>query len=329
MSNPQPLAGLGEPLVHEGLDGWLFLRAGSNFVTSLYDREKGNLPDAKIARWRRLIEERSERCRKYDIANAHIVVPDKLTIYGELQSDPLVDPDLAPAIRLAEQLRASPAAEYYVDLVTPMRTAKSSTDVYWKTDTHWTPEGCHLAYTLLCDRLQLETEPHLLERPSQSYPAQLDLGWRTTPPRWETMRKYDFLQKARRVSINRITAYLEDPAYLEEFHVCARALFHNPTARNDCSILLVGDSYSRPSSESLTAMLAETCRSVEFVWSNTIDWLMVRRRRPDILIVQIAERFLARLPDDRRPWWLAELRQVARAQMRALERRRQARGSPD
>lgn len=314
----------GDAFVHEGADGWLFLRAGSNFVTSLYQREGGGLPDAKLALWRRQIEARAERCRKWGVANAHIIVPDKLTIYGDYQSAPMVDPDLAPAIRLDEQMRASGALAHYVDLVGPMRTQRTSAQLFWQTDTHWTPAGCHLAYLLLCERLGLDPEPDLLARPHHTYPAQLDLGWRLEPPRWEDVTRYDYLQKARRVWINRVTRYLEDPAYQEEFHVCARARFANASARNDRSVLLIGDSYSRPSVDALTAMLAETVRSVEFVWSSAVDWNFVRWLRPDILIVQTAERFLARAPDDRTPLWWSEWRQVARAQRRARERRRAA-----
>ena len=137
----------------------------------------------------------------------------------------------------------------------------------------------------------------------------MDLGWRVQPPRWEKVRKYNYIQKSERNWVNSVTAFLEDPYYKEEFHTYARARFVNASARNNCSALIFGDSYSRPSPDALTGMLAETMRSVEFIWSSSVDWTLVNRMRPDILIVQTAERFLARLPNDRRSLRLAEARQ--------------------
>jgi alginate O-acetyltransferase complex protein AlgJ len=310
--------------VHEGKDGWLFLRGGTNFVSSLYSRDSGNLPDARIALWRELIERRTARCKALGIECVHVVVPDKLTIYGDFQAEPLVDPDQAPAIRLARQLQSSPALDSYLDLVGPMRAQRETWDIYWRTDTHWSPEGCHLAYSALCDRLRLDPEGDLLDRPHETLSAPMDLGGRVEPMKWETVRKYDFARKASRVWTNRVTRYLEDPAYQEEIHVGARSRFCNPDARNRKSVLVVGDSYARPGPEALTGMLAETVRSLEFVWSSEIDWFMVMKIRPDILIVEIAERFLALLPKDRRPLWLLELRQIARAYRRRRERARAA-----
>jgi alginate O-acetyltransferase complex protein AlgJ len=310
--------------VHEGQDGWLFLRGGTNFVASLYSRDSGNLPDARIALWRQLIERRTARCRALGIACLHVVVPDKLTIYGDRQATPLVDPEHAPAIRLAQQLQSSPAADSYLDLVGPMRAQRESCDLYWRTDTHWSPEGCHLAYSALCERLRLVPEDGLLDRPHQTLSAPMDLGGRVEPMRWETVRRYNFAQKSSRVWTNRVAQFLEDPAYQEEIHIGARSRFLNPTARNEKTALLVGDSYSRPGLDSLTGMLAETVRSLEFVWSSEIDWFLVKRTRPDILIVEIAERFLAMLPRDNRSLWLLELRQIARAHRRRRENARAA-----
>lgn len=315
-------------LVHEGRDGWLFLQGGTNFVTSLYSRESGNLPDTKLARWRDLIEERARRCATLGIACAHIVAPDKLTIYGDFQSEPLVDPACAPAVRLAEMMARSPAAGAYVDLVAPMLGHRAR-DLYWRTDSHWRPEGCDLAYRALCGRLELAVEEDLLLRPFREYDAVMDLGGRLTPPRWEKVRKHDYPRNARRVWVNRVTRYLEDPAFMEEIHVGARARFENAAAPNAQRALLVGDSFSGPSGGALTGMLAETVRSLDFVWSSSIDWSLVKALRPDILIFEIAERFLAAPPNDGASMRMLEWRQVWRAERRRFARWREKRRRDD
>lgn len=318
MGAPAPPAA--PALVHVGREGWLFLQGGANFVTSLYARESGNLPDRKLALWARLIEVRARRCAELGIRCAHVVVPDKLTIYGEFQAEPLVDPRLAPAVRLAEMMAQSSEGAAYLDLVAPMLRDRAQADLYWRTDTHWSPEGCFLTYRALCDRLGLTTASGMLERPFRDYDAIMDLGGRLSPPLWEKVRKYDYARDSRRVWVNRVTRYLEDPAFMEEIHVGARARFDNPRAPNAQRVLLVGDSYCGPSSGLLTGMFAETVRSLDFVWSSSLDWSLVKALRPDVLIVQIAERFLAAPPQNGVSTRMLEWRQAWRAQQRRYAR---------
>lgn len=318
MGAPAPPAA--PALVHVGREGWLFLQGGANFVTSLYARESGNLPDRKLALWARLIEKRARRCAELGIRCAHVVVPDKLTIYGEFQAEPLVDPRLSPAVRLAEMMAQSSEGAAYLDLVAPMLRDRAQADLYWRTDTHWSPEGCFLTYRALCDRLGLATANGMLERPFRDYDAIMDLGGRLSPPLWEKVRKYDYARDSQRVWVNRVTRYLEDPAFMEEIHVGARARFSNPSAANVQNMMLVGDSHCNPSASGLTAMLAETMRSLEFIWWGAIDWAHVKSRRPDILVFVIAERFLAAPPRDGGALWALELRQAVTAHLRRFAR---------
>ncbi len=64
------------------------------------------------------------------------------------------------------------------------------------------------------------------------------------------------------------------------------------------SLLVFGSSYSGYGGLGLTSMLAETFRRVDFVWSAEVDWDLVARLRPAILLTESAERYMARLPDD-------------------------------
>ena len=45
-------------------------------------------------------------------------------------------------------------------------------------------------------------------------------------------------------------------------------------------------------------MLSETFRNVHFVWSTGLDWDLIERIRPNIVITEIAERFMSTLPKD-------------------------------
>ncbi len=315
-----------EDMIHHGLEDWLFLTGGSNYVTTLYDRDGGNLPDRTLSAWRRLIEERRKKCDSLSIRYAHVVIPDKLTIYGHKQAKAMVDPDLAPALRLQDMLAAGPAAESWIDLVSPMRAPRDRVDLYWKTDTHWTPEGCVLAYGQLCRRLGLECCDDPYTGPRNEFHARMDLGVKLDPARWEHVREYDFAGSARRVFINNVGSVLEDPSFGSEIHLGSRSIFENEKARNPSRILIFGDSYASQRANFLTGLLAETARRVEFIWSSSVDWRLVKKTRPDMLITEIAERFMTIVPRDRLVLRALEARQMFRVRRRQLSRWLAARG---
>lgn len=307
-------------MIHDGLDGWLFLTGGSNYVTTLYDRDVGNLPDKTLSAWRRLIERRQEKCAALGIGYAHVVIPDKLTIYGHKQAKALVDPDLAPSLRLQGMLAAGPAADSWIDLVTPMRAKRDIVDLYWKTDTHWTPEGCVFAYERICERLGLKFIRDPYAGPRKEFHARMDLGLKLEPERWEQVREYDFAGAARRVFVNKVGEILENPAFGSEIHLGSRSIFENEGARNPLRIMLFGDSYASQRANFLTGLLAATAQRVEFIWSSSLDWRHVEKCKPDILITEIAERFMTIVPRDRLVLRALEARQIFRARRRQFSR---------
>jgi hypothetical protein len=307
-------------IVHEGLDGWLFLTGGSNFVTTLYQRDGGHLPDGALRRWRDAILERSRRCGELGIRYAHLIVPEKLTIYGHKQAAALVDPELAPSIRLRDMLADAAGASFMVDLVAPMRAVRDEIDLYWRTDTHWTPQGCLLGYRRLCEALSLRPFDEPLARTFREYAAVMDLGGKLDPVGWETIREYEWTSNATRVHANGVARILETPEFGGEIHVGSHVKFVNRTAPNGQKLLLFGDSFSSQRGNLLTGLLAETLREVDFIWSANIDWAHVRETRPDLVVTQIAERYMALPPNDNFNLRLTEWRQIARAKTKRLRR---------
>jgi alginate O-acetyltransferase complex protein AlgJ len=201
-----------DSFVHKGRDGWLFLVGGSNSVSSLYDRNSVLAGDDTIRKWADLIEQRARRFEQMGIQYVHINVPEKLTIYGDkLWDPPIVDWRLSPVVRLREMLAQSPYGHVWLDLIEPFTTAPNKDDLYFKTDSHWSGEGCYSAYSLLCERIGLEPEPDLLNRAHQSIDGKLDMGSKFDPPIYEPAKFYDFRMKTQRVYSNAIARYLETP----------------------------------------------------------------------------------------------------------------------
>ena len=302
------------PIVYEGKDGWLFLIGGTNAIGELYDRSAALLPDAKLQRWVHLIEARARRFERMGIQYVHVSVPEKLTIYDNRLHDPIVDWRLSPAMRLRGMMRASKYADVWLDLIGPLRAARDRQELYYRTDTHWKAEGCFLAYTLLCGKIGLTPDPTLLERAYRDLEAVLDLGMKMEPAISERVKFYDFARHSARSYSNVIAKYLDTVTENALVHVGSHVRYKNESPGiAQKKILIFGDSYASQRTDALTGMLAETARDVEFVWSSNLDWVYIKRAQPDVVIYELAERFLTLLPGDR----LSLRRTVARQTLKA------------
>jgi alginate O-acetyltransferase complex protein AlgJ len=286
--------------VYEGQDGWLFLTGGSNSIGALFDRDAPLLNDAKLQQWAELTKERARRLERMGIQFVHISIPEKLTVYdNKLHDPPIVDWRLSPAMRLGEMLQRSQYARVWLDVIGPLRAARDERQLYYKTDTHWTPEGCFLAYNLLCEKIGLYADPTLLTRPYREVESVLDLGLKMEPPIYERLRLYDFIQHSASRYRNSIARYLDTITASAIVHVGSHVAYRNdsPSAAKK-KILIFGDSYASQGPGGLTAMLAETAREVEFIWSSNLDWAYIKRARPDIVIYELVERFMTIVAND-------------------------------
>jgi alginate O-acetyltransferase complex protein AlgJ len=303
------------PWVYEGQDGWLFLIGGSNSIGALYDRNAPLLDDAKLQQWVKLIEGRARRLERMRIEYVHISIPEKLTLYdNKFHDPPIVDWRLSPSMRLREMMQRSPYARVWLDLVDPFRAARDDIQLYYRTDTHWTPEGCFLAYKLLCEKIGIAPELTLLARPRREVESVLDLGLKMEPLVYEQLRLYDFTKDSQKTYRNVIAQYVDTVTANALVHVGSHIRYKNsnPSAANK-RILIFGDSYASQRPDGLTAMLAETAREVEFIWSSNLDWAYIKRAQPDIVVYDLVERFMTIVANDR----LSLRRTVARQVLKA------------
>jgi hypothetical protein len=303
------------PWVYEGQDGWLFLIGGSNSIGALYDRNAPLLDDAKLQQWLKLIEGRARRLERMRIEYVHISIPEKLTLYdNKFHDPPIVDWRLSPSMRLREMMQRSRYARVWLDLVDPFRAARDDIQLYYRTDTHWTPEGCFLAYKLLCQKIGIAPELTLLARPRREVESVLDLGLKMEPLVYEQLRLYDFTKDSQKTYRNVIAQYVDTVTANALVHVGSHIRYKNsnPSAANK-KILIFGDSYASQRPDGLTAMLAETAREVEFIWSSNLDWAYIKRAQPDIVVYDLVERFMTIVANDR----LSLRRTVARQVLKA------------
>jgi alginate O-acetyltransferase complex protein AlgJ len=288
---------MNHPDVHIGRDGWLFLIGGTNRAMTQYRRNPAWW--WRLWRWRKLIEARASRCERLGIMFLQVVVPEKLTIMSDKCAARIVDPALAPAVRLASLMAQSPASSHYVDLVPVLSEGVRNEELFLRTDPHWNYKGCYVGYKRICAALRVKPRDDLLDRPFLEFDAPGNLGGKLTPPVTEYVRVHCAIKDATRRSVNELVTRYNDRGGKGPVRG-SQAIYENLAAQADPRRLLIfGDSNSNFDPTQLTGMFAETFREVHFVWSSSLDWRLIEELKPDILIAEIAERFLKRVVDDK------------------------------
>ncbi|MCJ2041228.1 hypothetical protein MKK55_20060 [Methylobacterium sp. J-059] len=281
--------------IHEGRDGWLFLIGGSNDVMQRY---RGTLRQWWTLRgWTRLITARAARAAGLGIRCVQLIVPEKLSVYDHKTIDLRYDPARASTRRLARKLAGQAT---YLDLLGPFRAARDGpVPLYLKTDTHWSAEGCLLAYRELMRALAAVPPADIGTRPVLVTERVMDLGAKLPGRPAERLVRPQIHRDAVRVETGALLAASEEAGTEVDLHVGAHVVYRNANpAADPRRVVLFGDSYAHFAPMLLTGLLAESFAEVHFVWSSSFDWAYVERVRPDILLFELAERFLARLPAD-------------------------------
>lgn len=291
-------------IVQEGKDGWIFLTGGTNNVLKLYSSSEG-LEQQIIDSWVDLIVSRQETLSKLGICYLHLFAPEKLSVYPEYFNTDLQDASFHPLGRFSSSYQKAcsqtSSGNRFVNPLNYFEKQKKFFQLYWKTDSHWRFEGCYCAYQLICSSLGVQAVQDLHTRPFSEGMVTFDLGGKLDPIVREKGRFYHLIKNAQRVGVNSIVEYKEANNLENEgrLHVGSNVIFRNEDA-NVCrkKVILFGDSFSEYRTTLLSGMLAETFEEFHFVWSTSLDYSYIERVKPDIVLSECAERFMARVPAD-------------------------------
>lgn len=278
-------------LVSKGSSGWLFLTGGSNRVLDIY--KSNNIPKNWSENWRSLLSDRAKKLSDRGIEYYHVSAPEKLAIYNGFAPVELgVDWKCSPTLKLAALMQGSDVN--YINPVMYLREQSEKYKVYHKTDSHWTFTGAYCAYQLLMSKMQLSHNVSVLTHRNKLVECVLDLGGKFPEKPKELISFYSLSESARRVWVNDLVKYKESKGLDNSIglHVGCSVEFENDSPLHDLRVLIFGDSFSEYRPHLLTGILAETFRSVRFVWGMNLDFDIVDEFKPNILISESAERFM-------------------------------------
>lgn len=285
---PPPGARSADGIAIVGHEGWLFLCGGSNANLGQYVGEVKMEP-GWLGKWQEAVHRREGAARELGLATALLVVPDKLAVYEEHYPEELrpVGP------RPVERLLAEGELPIFYPLADLRAAAAAGEEVYMRTDTHLTFRGNQLLAASVMDALGVQDQPDLSTLPLRTYPVSGDLGSKFEPPIVGIVREPGSLHNARIVADNRAEIAAVDG------HIGTRRVFHNEEAPDPRVAVVFGDSFgfAAPNYQGVSWFMAQTFREVHFVWIPFgWDTEYVRRSGAEVVLVQGAERFVARPP---------------------------------
>jgi len=271
-----------------GRDGWLFLCGGTNANLGQYVGEVQMEP-GWLEGWRELLLRRDAELRALGVAAATIVVPDKLAVYEQQYPEPLEKVGPRPVERLL--------ADGDLPLLYPLadlRAAAARERVYLRTDTHLTFRGNELLFASLRAPLGIEAAPDLTGLATRPYVAAGDLGSKFEPPVVEVIDAPSTLHGARIAQDNR------EAIAATGGHIGTRRVYVNESAPDPRTAVLFGDSFgfSAEHYQGISWFLGQVFRETHFVWI-PFGWDpdYVRASGAEVVVIQGAERFVARVPD--------------------------------
>jgi hypothetical protein len=272
-----------------GRDGWLFF--GHENAVAQY-RGTARFDPAALERWVRVLEERHEWLAERGIEYLLVLVPNKHRVYAQYMPGRVtrvaVSSQLDQLVARLEQTQSVP----FLDLRPVLEAAAQDARVYHKTDTHWNDLGAYAAYRAILERLGERSASLGEQEPVAVRPLT-----RTRPG----------LGLARIVGLS--LAYPEESFDL----VVEKPLARVPSSRRatwqdrvnrqlpfalgtgDADLptaLMFRDSFA----DALVPYLSESFSRIVYVWERDVDPRIVEAEHPEIVIQEIAERFLDRPP---------------------------------
>jgi alginate O-acetyltransferase complex protein AlgJ len=270
-----------------GREGWLFLCGGTNANLAQYVGREEMAP-GWLGEWQDAIHRREPEARELGVAAALMVVPDKLAVYEEHYPEPLDKVGPRPVERLLGE-----AGLPIVYPLAELRAAAESAEVYLRTDTHLSFRGNQVLGEAALAALGVEQLPDLDGLEQRRYPIAGDLGVKFAPQIVGVVEEPGSLHRAEIVADNR--------AEIEAVggHIGTRRVFRNESAPDRRLAVLFGDSFGFAAAyyQGLAWFMAQVFREVHFVWV-PFGWDpdYVRRVGAEAVLVQGAERFVARVP---------------------------------
>jgi alginate O-acetyltransferase complex protein AlgJ len=282
--------------VQLGKEGWLFYRWDTTWhQTPLQDvlgTNRATIQDRE--RWKKMDIKRLAWAKDQRTCYLCIIPPNKEGFYKEYLPDE-VQAHAASETRLDSMIQAfsSVDAHSILDLRPALLKAKSTGQVYERTDTHWTQWGAYIAYRAILERLKPEfsnfvplspdlfTESSVTFAGDLSHTAWLEDVFTEKSPRFNPVRAFPAIFASGAVTLGPNAEIGNWPEKAPRILITTMPDQSLPTA------VIFHDSFCMR----LLPYLSQHFRRIVWSWG-PLNRSIVEREHPDLLILERTERYL-------------------------------------
>lgn len=275
-----------------GHNGHLFLTGGTNGVESLYKDNSPEFTREKTEAWLGLFNTRREESSSRGIKFLQCIIPEKLTVLSKMAPFPVPSP--TPLLQQIES--ALESSDFYISGVRTLDKWDKPDDAFLKTDSHFSPSGAQVMFGKLASKIDpsMAEIVNSLEMDSRRF----EMG--DLSRRFYGLPIYgEYIEPG----TSQIAKHTKSLVQTENFvsptkHVGSRCSWRNDGAIDPRKIIVFGNSFFGPGkrSKELSWWAKMFFREFHFVWNPEIDWNIVDRVRPDVIIGQTIERYLPVVP---------------------------------
>jgi hypothetical protein len=266
--------------VLQGEDGWLFLRRDSNDVLG-QSSGRVRLGRAKRRGWREVLRRRMDVVQRSGVRWECVVIPDKEFVYAEHLPGGIGKAGRRPVhefLAVAEELGAP------VTYALPaLEAAKAETELFPKTDSHWSQRGAFVAYRSTVRSLGA---PALEEGAIRWVRAEAPggLGMKLYPPAISTTIRAD------------LDEHSSSLIFDNQVHNHGRVMIFEQSGHDSegSSCVVFGESFV----QNLLVFLKETFSRLVYVHTSMLVPEIIEAEEPDVVLSFPLERFLIEVPDD-------------------------------
>lgn len=278
-----------KPKVLVGTEGWLYYKSEAVPDGHSLDDYQGKSPLShnQIDEIVNNLTEIQTQLSQKNIQFIVVVAPSKHTIYPEFLPDHIQE---SPGETRFDQIIGefeNSESNPILDLREPLMSKKEDKQLYYKTDSHWNSYGAFIAYEELMNVME-ENNPEI--RPF--IPGDYDISSRKNRGEGDL------------AGMLSIAGYLDDTEYIfalwdskeytnENYDYPTRFYNIRRTAdtENDKKVLVFRDSFFTHVEPFITQSFDESI----FLWTDYYDKTIVEKEKPDIVIWEVAERYIHRL----------------------------------
>jgi SAM-dependent methyltransferase len=300
--NPIP-SDLPEPRVLDGADAWAFLCDDANGnLDQLLGRLRFTASD--LHDYREILQTRHRELARLGIPYFFTIAPSKEAIHPErlpATTPPVGAPDTAR--QLLDALRGTPVQA--VDLHAPLRElAVGGRTLYYRRDAHWTYAGALVAARTLLDAIRAAGV-------GVQAPADRELTWveehftgdlADKPTVALVDGKLEPVKPSALAGVEETDRHpdldalglsnLPVPDHLSVSATRASVIVANSLKPRAPRMIVYRDSSARW----LVPFLASACSWSAWLWQATMDFALIEREQPDLVVQVVTERFLPRVP---------------------------------